>query len=80
MLFTILTVGVGSCRLPLTMQQTLINELQKAVDCTELLGDAKEEVGPDAAFALGLRCRWVLRTAVRSRIPVRSAKGIALQL
>lgn len=67
-------------KLPLTMQQTLINELQKAVDCTELLGDAKEEVGPDAAFALGLRCRWVLRTAVRSRIPVRSAKGIALQL
>lgn len=66
-------------KLPLTMQQTLIAELQKAALCSELNKEQRLD-NPDAAFAFMLKSRWVLRTVVRSSMPARSFKGIPVQL
>ncbi|KAH8040484.1 hypothetical protein HPB51_011180 [Rhipicephalus microplus] len=66
-------------KLPLTMQQTLIAELQKATCCPDLNVEQRLS-NPDAAFACMIKSRWVLRTVVRSSVPVKSAKGIAVQL
>lgn len=66
-------------KLPLTMQQTLIAELQKATCCSEL-NEEQRLSNPDAAFAYMIKSRWVVRTVVRSSIPVKSAKGIPVQL
>lgn len=66
-------------KLPLTMQQTLIAELQKAALCGEFNEEQRLD-NPDAAFACMLKSRWVLRTLVRSSMPARSSKGIPVQL
>ncbi|XP_064467111.1 integrator complex subunit 8-like [Ornithodoros turicata] len=66
-------------KLPISMQHMLIEELQRAAGCGELENEAKL-TNPDAAFAHILKCRWTLRTAIRSRVPVRGQKGLAVQI
>ncbi|KAK8769152.1 hypothetical protein V5799_014383 [Amblyomma americanum] len=66
-------------KLPLTMQQTLIAELQKAAGCSDL-NEEQRLSNPDAAFACMIKSRWVVHTLMRSSVPVKSSKGIAVQL
>ncbi|XP_077494107.1 integrator complex subunit 8-like [Amblyomma americanum] len=66
-------------KLPLTMQQTLFAELEKAAGCCEL-NEEQRLSNPDAAFACMMKSRWVVNTLVRSSVPVKSSKGVAVQL